>query len=175
MEFCCGDEFNFKLGGEMSFQYNLYVGDHMKDPLIVKYSNGCVNHKTELNGFVSNRIGQHPLFDDISCFGGQDEICTPIIKPLDTLTDEDILFIFECKGLDVKIKRGANSIRIFCRNGFSSDYSMEIYQINFFTKTSKNINQKILDNLYSLHRSPDEKALEEKGLVIVDREGVYYG
>ena len=169
----------------MKFQWNYYVGEHMVDALKINAMGEWEDdeektHITfELNGvcYKSYSINVDVLSGEYKGFEQDINIidAIPIIKPLDTLTDEDILFIFECKGLDVKIKRGANSIRIFCRNGFSSDYSMEIYQINFFTKTSKNINQKILDNLYSLHRSPDEKALEEKGLVIVDREGVYYG
>ena len=134
-----------------SFPYNLYIGSHMKEPLRVLEPTNLTTELTYKNiGFIVASSCDH----------------APLIRSISDLTDEELIWVFCGDSLSkYKIIRRKNSVAILC-DGNTGWYSTEIYKINFLTKTSKNINQEILNRFYSLHVSLDYEELIEKDLAL---------
>lgn len=147
---------------EIEFAYNLYIGKHMREPLKYRLTSEIEDPRIcEVTAGGLKRLMESKPTDMY--------IPHPIVKPLDTLTDEEWMFVFG-KHKNVSILKTTNFIQLV-----HCDHSIHVY--NIFDKRLGVFNicdQEMLNRLYSLHRSPDEKILEEKGLVIIDREGEYY-
>jgi hypothetical protein len=151
---------------KLEFQYGLYIGKHMEgNPLRVKYLSSDYD-------FLS--INTNPSKNDLACdasYNGEyKEVllpiddCKPQLKSLENLTDEEWLFVFGCK------KDSEWKYRIEISDGFINLCDRYGNRWNYFSVITNRFNysdQDTFNRLHSLHRSENEKALLEAGLVEV--------
>ena len=144
-----------------SFPYNLYIGEHMDEPLIIKYecSDEIIRFEGCLVGVIDDAIFiKTDKFDDFFYI----KLCKPYLKPVEDLTDEELLFVFcsDNRGLGWSIDK-IEGEEIILEYTYERWNSFSILDFVF-----DHCDQELLNRLYSLHSHPKAKQLIEQGLAL---------
>lgn len=157
----------------MSFRkYNLFIGEHMIEPLRVK-----VAGKRDINNLdVFNVVGMQ-VYEGVesviisSLFGRQHvdiNNCQPIFRDPKSLSNDEWLYIFCGDDLEAKsqcfIDRDNQEESIYVRYkgvNYSHYYNMFFFDIMF-----EHCDQQILNRMYSLHCIPNFQELKDKGFIL---------
>ena len=133
------------------FNWNNYVGKHMKESLKVECGDKTV---CELYSVSNNTI---ELISDCGRFDTPTYNTKPLIKSISDLTDEELLFVF-C-GINTKgryIERTTNQINMYMVSTLGNHLGNCVFLKNVRFTTC---DQLLLNRLYSLHVSLDYEEL----------------
>jgi hypothetical protein len=162
------------MSDELEFQWGAYVGSHMEGPLRVCFVSGNDDYIADLTGIEIDGLSQLKVhLYDGSCWSCKSENCKPQLKSLESLSDEEWLFVFVgSRASEFNLWRSKDKKGVRCyHNQF--DLSLEKNMPNFINGYRidgcwlRGLDQQILNRLHSLHRSEKEKELLKAGLVEV--------
>ena len=155
------------MNDKIEFQWGLYVGKHMgNNALRVKYTTYKFDENNEQIGV--NKVYIEPLYSVTNTsieltldFSILKKNCTPQLKSLDSLSNEEWLFVFGFDPFSHEINKSESEIYVNVIGYYNKTENVFNVDSGYFG----NGGQQILNRLYSLHRSPDEKALLDAGLI----------
>jgi hypothetical protein len=166
------------MSDELKFQWGLYIGSHMEENLLefvhIDESKREWNYDLVSTGNILIK-GYSLELKKYNEFYFKYDLCLPQLKSLESLSDEEILWVFLGDKLEewgVKDIKDASD-HITRRFGIASFGEGDDDIINFNITTGEFATESwlelkyidILNRLHSLHRSENEKALLEAGLI----------